>query len=343
MVWENRENMRTPGPLGGYPGHVGGRITGPLNDQKTKPAPSVTSTRAAVPTFREVTPYFGMDEHLPSSEPGIIVAGIIVAKEGSNAFIFANGPRVRVASAAVTLDEITDPLAHPNLAKFLSLVLPIDKRKAGTIRIFNIPGDSNSLCKDKEVRGGGRTLKVTVLKQKLVTISIRAVQVRDDDGNKVSLSAPFDPQTLLNEMNSIWTPQANIVFRLGTADPALIDGAKPESRIDIANPTMFKSFTANKDPAAALTMFLLLRAYHNGTPVGGVTDTKEGFSLIADDRSNRTMAHEAGHRLGSLNERGDFSRAYGHQGTDQDLLMAEGAPGRKIPYGLVTDFNMNYR
>ena len=49
MTISYRQNGRAPGPLGGYPGHVGGRIPGPLYDQKTKPQPAKggTSTQEA--------------------------------------------------------------------------------------------------------------------------------------------------------------------------------------------------------------------------------------------------------------------------------------------------------
>ena len=40
----------------------------------------------------------------------------------------------------------------------------------------------------------------------------------------MSLGNAADPRKLLNEMNAIWNPQANVYFELGRTDPATIDG-----------------------------------------------------------------------------------------------------------------------
>ena len=109
------------------------------------------------------------------------------------------------------------------------------------------------------------------------------------------------------------------------------------------NSTTFPSFESMKDPAAALTAFLVRRAYDDGARVSGVTNAKAGLCLIGDDRTENTLAHEAGHYLGALDESGKFSQRYGHQGTDPDLLMRDGGAGRKIPFGQATDFNKGYR
>ncbi len=90
-------------------------------------------------------------------------------------------------------------------------------------------------------------------------------------------------------------------------------------------------------------MFLVKAARDNSGLVNGVTEAANGIALISDSRSDTTMAHEAGHFLGALNENGKYSQQYGHQGTDADLLMRDGGAGRKIPYGEVTDFNKGYR
>jgi hypothetical protein len=119
------------------------------------------------------------------------------------------------------VDEITDPGRHPDWAKLLPLVIPIHKLNAGAIKIFNI--SSNSLlgwdvAKVQATKTNERTskaeatLKVVVLSYISKMISIRPKQVRDGHGNKVSFNAPVDPQRLLDEMNSIWKPQANIEF-----------------------------------------------------------------------------------------------------------------------------------
>jgi hypothetical protein len=82
---------------------------------------------------------------------------------------------------------------------------------------------------------------------------------------------------------------------------------------------------------------------NDGTSANGVTDPKERVSLIADSRSDSTMAHEAGHFLGSLNEKGTFSSVYSHPEKSQEMLMHEQHTGKKIPYSAVPNFNYGYR
>jgi len=233
----------------------------------------------------------------------------------------------------------------------VAVMLSIEKLKSGAIRVFNIVGNSPVGMDLAKVQATNTrtsrveaTLKVLVLRQLPIKISIRPTQVRDDQQNVVSFTnAPIGAQSLLDQMNSIWKPQANIVFTLGRTDPALIDGLSPKSEgADIQNPTTSASFQSQKDRAADLTVFLVRRAFDGKERVSGVTNAKEGFTLIGDDRSVTTLAHEAGHFLGALNEHGKFSQKYDHKGTDPELLMRDGGAGWKIPFSLVTDFNKRF-
>ena len=56
-----------------------------------------------------------------------------------------------------------------------------------------------------------------------------------------------------------------------------------------------KGFLDERDSGSALTFFLVRKVTDGGTADNGVTNAKEGVSLIADSRSDSTMAHEAGH------------------------------------------------
>jgi hypothetical protein len=47
---------------------------------------------------------------------------------------------------------------------------------------------------------------------------------------------------------------------------------------------------------------MVKRAANNADKDLGVINSEAGISLISDDRSDSTMAHEAGHFLGSLSE-----------------------------------------
>ena len=302
-----------------------------------------------VPTFRQVMPYKGVDEHIPTGN-----AGIIVPSGGSNTVILADGSGLKVASTvgrAVQADEITNPRTHPVWSMLVAVTLSIEKLKTRAIRVFNIVGNSPVGLDVAKVQATNTrttkveaTLKVLVLRQLSIKISIRPTVVLDDQQNEVSFTnAPIGAQSLLDRMNSIWEPQANIVFTLGRTDAALIHGLSPKSEgANIQNPAQLASFQSKKDSAADLTMFLVRRAFDGKERVSGVTNAKEGFALIGDDRSATTLAHEAGHFLGAVNEHGKFSQRYGHQGTDPELLMRDGGAGWKIPFSLVTDFNKRF-
>ena len=83
-------------------------------------------------------------------------------------------------------------------------------------------------AKKTKAREAEATLKVIVLDKKTVKVAIRPVQVRDGK-QLVSLGNAADPKKLLNEMNAIWNPQANVYFELGRTDAATIDGLSPQA------------------------------------------------------------------------------------------------------------------
>ena len=142
-------------------------------------------------------------------------------------------------------------------------------------------------------------------------------------------------------MNAIWNPQANVYFELGRTDAATIEGLAPKAdRLDMQK--LPQGFLDERDSGAALTFFLVYAVRDGGTPALGVTTAVDRISLIADSRSDSTMAHEAGHFLGSLNEKGNYSSKYGHPEKSQEMLMHADHTGNKISYSAVTNFNYGY-
>src|SRR5260370_28215176 len=237
-----------------------------------------------VPTFRQVMPYKGVGEHIPTGN-----AGIIVPSGGSNTVILADGSGLKVASTvgrAVQADEITNPRTHPVWSMLVAVEISIEKLKTGAVRVFNIVGNSPvglDVAKVQATNTRARveaTLKVLVLRQMSIKISIRPTQVLDDQKSVVSFTnAPIGAQSMLDQMNSVWEPQAHIVFTLGRTDAALIHGLSPKSEgADIQNPTTSASFQNEKDRDADLTMFLVRRAFDGKDRVNGATDAKEGFT-----------------------------------------------------------------
>lgn len=303
--------------------------------------------------FKEVFANCGFDPQTPSGGPGIVIP-----QNGEGFVLLDGGSGLKVAPVLndrLRVDEIKGDQRHQVIANSpyprtaLAKAPAVTLLKSGTLRLFKITANKHlglglkieALSPKKTVE---TTLKVIILKQKPVKIAIRPVQVRDEKGGLVSSSKNLvDPKVLRDEMNAIWTPQANVVFELSKTDPVTIDPLKPGQDADITNENVKKAFMDKKDPDAMLTFFMVKRAVNRDGKDLGVIDSQAGISLISDDRSDSTMAHEAGHFLGSLSESGKFSMRYGHQGKDENLLMRAGGAGRRIPYGIVTDFNKGYR
>jgi hypothetical protein len=218
----------------------------------------------------------------------------------------------------------------------------------GSWRIFRIKADApvgfdkvRVEAKNTKASKAEATLKVIVLDKKTVKVAIRPVQVRDGK-QLVSLGNAADPKKLLNEMNAIWNPQANVYFELGRTDAATIDGLSPQADA-IEMQKLPKGFLDERDSGSALTFFLVRKVTDGGTADNGATNAKERVSLIADSRSDSTMAHEAGHFLGALTAEGKYDSEYGHPEKSQEMLMHVHHTGKKIPYSAVTKFNYSYR
>ncbi len=304
--------------------------------------------------FRELFANAGFSRETATGGPGIVVP-----QNGIGLFVFDGGRDFKVAPEVKDLlrvDELrgdqvqhainTAPFPRSTAEKARALTL----LKSGSLKLFRITANAHiGMGMKIEARNPAKkkveaTLKVTVLKRKRVKIAIRPVQVRDEKGTPVNSSEKAtDPKVLLEQMNDIWTPQANVVFELSKTDPVIVDRLKPGQEADITDKALKADLIDKKDSAADLTFFLVKRAVNKTSKDLGVTNSEAGISLISDDRSDSTMAHEAGHYLGSLSESGKFSMRYGHQGFDENLLMRDGGAGRKIPYGLATDFNKGYR
>ena len=292
--------------------------------------------------FRAVTLYSGVDESLPSGN-----AGIVVALKGSNTVKLVDGAGLKVVCSdkkmtMVELIEITDQ----HQRAMANQQIPT----AGNPRVFQIKAKAVPGLDKVKVEaihtGTGKveaTLKVLVLRERAVTISLRPTQVANAQSKLVDFyTGPLDMQALVDEVNKIWKPQANVVFALGKTGAVTLPGHTPDSvGANIEDAALLKELKKLKD-GDHFTAFFVKKAFHGRKPVKGVTDVEAGVALIGDDRSERTLAHEAGHFLGSHGAKDKYERTYGHQGTDQDLLMPDGAPGRRIPYDQVTDFNGGY-
>jgi hypothetical protein len=296
-------------------------------------------------TFREVAPNSGVDEKLPSG-----AQGIVIPSGGSRLVILQDGKGLKVKStlpSEVHVHELTKNQEQSDAAKKAANPSEAKQRFGdGSWRIFRIKADKpvgldKVTVEAKNAKGTAEaTLKVLVVEKKTVKVHIRPVHVHDGK-EFVRLGQAADPQKLLDQMNAIWLPQANVYFELGRVDPAKIAGLSPQTQ-SIEMQKLPKGFLDEQD-AKLLTFFLVPKVTNGKTHDRGATNAKERVALIAESRADSTMAHEAGHFLGALSEKGTYSSEYGHPEKDQNMLMHEYHTGTKIPYSAVPNFNYGYR
>jgi hypothetical protein len=244
--------------------------------------------------FKEVFANCGFTRQTPAGGPGIIVP-----QDGVTFFVLDGGKDLKVGPAAgvpLRVDEIKDDQRrHESLtnARF-----PTDAKerasavallKGGSTRLFKITASKrlgwglkieavNPARKPAEA-----TLKVIILKEKPVTIAIRPVRVRDGKGTPVaSAQKDINAKALLDQINAIWTPQANVVFALGKIDPVTLENLKPGQDADITKEPLRNELIANKDPGSDLTFFMVKRAVNKDSKDLGVIKPEAGISLISD-------------------------------------------------------------
>jgi hypothetical protein len=243
--------------------------------------------------------------------------GMIVPFQGSNIVTLTGGKGIQ---------PVLDKTGHVKIAEInrtiFSVFSVMSDAEPSTVpvpadaRIFRIDGH---LPGKTDLVAGKATLAVRVLKPRSVKIAIRPVQVRDKNGSVVFHSKrKFDIPELVQKMNQIWTVQANVVFKLVSADPIFVDDevaiakaldlkAERAPLPELVNMADFvKMFDGFKDQSAEMTFFLFGKVGDRpvggrgpGVPVDGITIRSiSPIAFISDLRNESTMAHEAGHLLG---------------------------------------------
>jgi hypothetical protein len=184
--------------------------------------------------FREVAAYSGVDENLPTGGQGIVVPS-----GGSTLVILEDARGLDVRSTLPSKVYVYEfKTKHERAVAAKSASNPSEAMRRfdeGSWRIFRIKADApvgfdtvRVEAKNTKARKAEATLKVIVLDKKTVKVAIRPVQVRDGK-QLVSLCSAADPKKLLNEMNAIWNPQANVYFELGRTDAATIECLSPQA------------------------------------------------------------------------------------------------------------------
>ncbi|MBV9985493.1 hypothetical protein [Bradyrhizobium sp.] len=326
--------------------------------------------------FQEVFPVSGVDG---DANP----VGMIVPAGGSNIVRLAGGKGLQLQAPRTLKIEEVPPPSLPVLLTLLLLPISVallTLKRVGIIgpaapddtryiRISASTPSARAPAQVQAVRAGSSkpeaVLKVAVLKRRKVRVSIRPVQVRSPQGGLVFHSKkPFDPKAMVEQMNAIWTPQANVAFELVSSDPAqILDRAEIASILDLKMskdatlPSMVvlqrfvDVFTRLKDKNAELTMFLVESAgdlrdprvlYSHAKVVNGITDPALGVSLISDARTSHRelMAHEAGHFIGSHTGRDGNFMSFPDKGGMRDLMQDGGSEIARVRYqDVIEHFN----
>ena len=207
-------------------------------------------------------------------------------------------------------------------------------------------------------RGEEGKLQVRVLPRRKVDLSIRPVQVRASSQSSALVfhsKQPFDINAMVDHMNEIWTPQANVVFNLVSSNPVpIIDEVEIGKAYDQSGPIALPQtvtldrvrniLNRNKDAKAELTLFLvqtcgvLDQGGRNTSTPQGVSDDEFPIGLISDARIHihELLAHEAGHLIGRKFNSG---KNFHHSGGKFDLMMDGGNVEAIVPFKDVLHFN----
>lgn len=340
----------------------------------------ITLAKASHPmgaAFREVFATFGVDGDL--TPPAMMVPlhgyNLVALEGGQDLSVIPERDNLKVEKLDQSKLAQQMVLANHQSAKARGSRLLSDDARFFRISGAKTVGLKGTLLKavspqtPKKVEA---SLLAVVLGERLINIAIRAVKTRDDKGNWVPhAKIEFDSQALCDQMNSIWTPQSNVKFKLVSSEPLLIEEkelAEELNRTKLSKATFLDEvhieafdplFRRHQIDKADFTIFMvksiLCRPLDHpnlrGTHPAGATPAKSSFCLVCDKMASDPVrearhlatipgtvpAHEAGHFMGLDNHVIDQSST---------MLMVEGGP--IAGFGKVTldqttrIFNKNY-
>jgi hypothetical protein len=229
----------------------------------------------SVAAFKEVAKSAGVDEKRTPNP------GMVVPAGGSNIVRLIGGEGLRLEKdppPALTIQELKEGDIVGSLAllgMWLGIAAPL---RVFTSRYFRISGKVPIRNVDLIFvggRGNQAKLTVSVLGPRPVKLSVRPLQVGVAGTNALVWDSkqPFDVTDMLDRMNAIWIPQANVSFTCRDVTPVPLDEAavlqasglsdtvKP---VHLSNPDwsytmdcVGKILNDNRDQSADLTMFLV--------------------------------------------------------------------------------------
>ena len=199
----------------------------------------------------------------------------------------------------------------------------------------------------------GASLDVVCVDTMPLKVAIRNVQARDDQG-KVQYHArlPCDPKAEVDNMNAVWTPQANVKFELVPSTDLLIDHNDPATREElrkgygqkdtssstfqpmttIPSEKLWDVFARHRVPGAHITFFLVHNIFSDGLIATGTMNSTLGAAFIAGTHFPTTFAHEAGHYLGRRLVKGVWAGNEHKDESETRMLMRRGGSSWAVPF-----------
>ncbi|MEP7074715.1 MAG: hypothetical protein ABI878_02810 [Acidobacteriota bacterium] len=288
--------------------------------------------------FTEVLPNYGVDS------TAISIPEMIVPLRGTNHIFLIDGDGLDVKAETPNMVEITES------KDFIrgSLLKPRMFRLKGK----GLPGKAGLQVVARRGTVVVARLRVFVLDNRIVKLAVRPLQTA-----RGVYHAKVIPEiaAFVDQMNQIWTPQANVLIDLVLDSLALInndpeenaramgafqsDGFTPDATQGVFQESIgmlsystvksfgpvFTSFLDN-DPIknVEFTLFVVQAiSTYLGSFTSGATDPSYKFALVRGDASSRVWAHELGHLL----------RKFHGESTVAGELMVSGGPDTdtKIP------------
>jgi len=287
--------------------------------------------------FKEVWPNLGVDD---MAAP---IPEMIVPLKGTNDIFLIDGDGFAVQAENPHMVEITEvkdfvsTLSHPHMFR---------------LKGKKLPGEAGLLVKASRGKTVAAQLRVFVLDNRKVQLAVRPLQTAP---NRFHADKLPDTKKFVDEMNKIWTPQANVQINLVSDKPALIDdpeqnardigafeadGITPDTKQGVFGKAirMVEQVDRGKRWPSFAPVFLsylgtdpvknvdfTLFVVHAITAYAGVTtavtdSSSYKFGLVSEGAPARDWAHELGHFL---------RRAHG-ESLVRGELMVSGGTGEKI-------------
>jgi hypothetical protein len=204
-------------------------------------------------------------------------------------------------------------------------------------RLLLVTGKVHGLTAINVVHGRTTfTLDVAVVTHRIFTIAFKFLQHLDKSGNMKPRTRynPSDARWLINKLNWIYGPQANISFEMLEAEWVRVEKVLPES---LSYDSFLSNVVERKNKSADLNIFFVGSPWKGGE-AGGTWFPKESTVVVEDNLSTLpvtvhadpflvNIAHEVAHFLGA------------HHNDRDNVLMSMGRQSTKLDKQLVFDIN----